>query len=87
VVYPWEDDACDIQSLSGVPPHVCQMVHMQRLLTFAKQFKAGWRDNLKETTNELFDDRNIANASISEERVRRIVAEVTNLSTVAWRRL
>ena len=89
VFYPWSEaqngsetndqggtgDASPIRFGSGIPPHVALLVTQRKLLFEFQKFSSGYDDRMTNLINAVFDDRNVANGSISEHRIRNIVSQ------------
>lgn len=71
VKYPWENGQATMTFGSGIPPHVALLVRQKVLLDFA----CGFDSRMKALLNEIFDDRNLANNSMSSYQIRNIVDE------------
>lgn len=78
VLYPWEndgdnEDSGEIQFGSGIPPHVVQLLTSRKLLHEFRHFASGYDGRMTNLINGIFDDRNVANGTISEHRIRSII--------------
>lgn len=59
------------KSSSGIPPHVIHTVELEKLRNDFHNFI----ENFKNSMHEVFDDRNVANGSMSRHQMREIVLE------------
>ena len=75
VSYPWSDGDDANKSPSGVPPHVVMMVDMKKILNQLGELRSTREDDMRKLLNDVFDDRNVANGSISERRMRDIITK------------
>nr|MDA3834232.1 hypothetical protein [Spirochaetales bacterium] len=78
IMYPWQDDPDDgnngdIHFGSGIPPHVVLLLTQRKLLHEFRQFATGYDGRMTDLINNIFDDRNVANGTISEHRIRTII--------------
>jgi hypothetical protein len=78
IMYPWQgdendDDNDNIHFGSGIPPHVVLLLTQRKLLHEFRQFATGYDGRMTDLINNIFDDRNVANGTISEHRIRNII--------------
>ena len=76
VCYPWElaeEGDGSIKFGSGIPPHVALMVTQTKLLHDFRNFASGYDDRMTNLLNKVFDDRNVIQGGMSEQRIHRIM--------------
>jgi hypothetical protein len=78
IMYPWQgdendDDNDNIHFGSGIPPHVVLLLTQRKLLHEFRQFATGYDGRMTDLINNIFDDRNVANGTISEQRIRNTI--------------